>query len=267
MLVVIDDVQWLDRPSEAAIGFAVRRLEREPVGLLCAQRTTRPGAEPPLELDRARQPADFLPVGALSLGALHGMLRTRLGTSFSRQMLRRIETDSGGNPFIALEIARALARRGMTRAGAGALPVPDTLSGLVSERLGELPPAVLDAVRLVAVMPDAPFDQYLAAGRRAARWTRRYMQACLSRKAGGYGSPIRCWPRRWPRAIPPASLRELHGIAASVSDCPRSGPGTGHSAPPGLPPPWPRNSMTPRVQPPAGEPRRARPSCSSWLHR
>jgi predicted ATPase len=43
VLVVIDDVQWLDPPSEEAVGFAVRRLEHEAVGLLCAQRTSRPG--------------------------------------------------------------------------------------------------------------------------------------------------------------------------------------------------------------------------------
>ena len=34
----IDDVQWLDPPSEEAVEFAARRLEHEAVGLLCAQR-------------------------------------------------------------------------------------------------------------------------------------------------------------------------------------------------------------------------------------
>src|ERR1017187_7881960 len=38
VLVVVDDVQWLDAPTAAAVGFAVRRLEGERVGLLCAQR-------------------------------------------------------------------------------------------------------------------------------------------------------------------------------------------------------------------------------------
>jgi len=108
--------------------------------------------------------ADLLPVGGLSLGALHRMLRTRLGTSFSHQTLRRIETDSGGNPFIALEIGRALARRGITSAGPSALPVPDTLSGLVGERLRELPPAASAALQLVAVMPGAAVSRYLEAG-------------------------------------------------------------------------------------------------------
>lgn len=214
VLVVIDDVQWLDPPTEEAVGFAVRRLEHEAVGLLCAQRTSHPGEELPLELDRAVLSADLLPVGGLSLGALHRMLRTRLGTSFSHQTLRRIETDSGGNPFIALEIGRALARRGVTSAGASALPVPDTLSGLVGERLGELPPAVLDAVRLVAVMPDAPFGQYLAAGAGGAELDSAVLAGVLEPDGGRLRFSHPLLASAVAGSIPPASLRELHGIAA-----------------------------------------------------
>ena len=44
VLVVVDDVQWLDPPSETAVGYAVRRMAAEPVGLICAQRTDQPGS-------------------------------------------------------------------------------------------------------------------------------------------------------------------------------------------------------------------------------
>lgn len=237
VLVVIDDVQWLDPPSEEAVGFAVRRLEHEAVGLLCTQRTSHPGDGLPLELDRALLRADLLPVGGLSLGALHRMLRTRLGTSFSHQTLRRIEIDSGGNPFIALEIGRALARRGITSAGASALPVPDTLSGLVGERLGELPPAVLDAMRLVAVMPDAPFGQYLAAGAGGAELDAAVLAGVLEADEGRLRFSHPLLASAVAGSIPPASLRELHGIAARSVRLPeeqarhRALAATGRSAP------------------------------------
>src|SRR6202044_668060 len=123
------------------------------VGLLCAQRTTAPGAELPLELSRARRPADLLPVGGPSPGALHRLLRTRLDTSFSHSALRRIEAGSGGNPFIALEIGRAFVRRGGSVGPGSALPVPATLAELVAERLGALPAEVADALQYVAVLP------------------------------------------------------------------------------------------------------------------
>ena len=95
VLLVIDDVQWLDPASEAAVGYAIRRSDREPVGLLCAERAEGPQSGLPLELDHAQLPANLLPVGGLSIGALHRMLRAVLGTSFSHQTLRRIAAQSG----------------------------------------------------------------------------------------------------------------------------------------------------------------------------
>ena len=52
LVVAIDDVQWLDRPSAAVLGFAARRLADEPIALLIAQRTAS-AAPAPLDLDRA----------------------------------------------------------------------------------------------------------------------------------------------------------------------------------------------------------------------
>ena len=154
--------------------------------------------------------------------------------------MRRIETDSGGNPFIALEIGRALARRGITSAGASALPVPDTLSGLVGERLGELPPAVLDAVRLVAVMPDASFAQYLAAGAGGAELDTAVLAGVLEPDGGRLRFSHPLLASAVAGSIPPGSLRELHGIAARSVGCPRNRPGTGRWPPPGRPRRWPR---------------------------
>jgi hypothetical protein len=67
VLVVIDDLPWLDPPTSAALSFAIRRLTDEPVGLVCAQRTDQFG-KLPLDLEHAHLRADLLPVGGLSLG-------------------------------------------------------------------------------------------------------------------------------------------------------------------------------------------------------
>ena len=40
LVVAIDDVQWLDSASAAAIAFAARRLRDEPIGLLLARRSS-----------------------------------------------------------------------------------------------------------------------------------------------------------------------------------------------------------------------------------
>jgi AAA ATPase domain len=51
LLIAVDDVQWLDRPSARVLEFAVRRLAGHPVGFLLSLRT--PTDSPvPLGLDR-----------------------------------------------------------------------------------------------------------------------------------------------------------------------------------------------------------------------
>jgi DNA-binding CsgD family transcriptional regulator len=214
VLVVVDDVQWLDAATAAAVAFAARRLEHEPVGLLCAQRTSRPGEDLPLELGRARQQPKVVPVGALSLGALHRLLRTRLGTSFSHPALRRIEAASGGNAFISLEIGRALTRRDTGDARLASLPVPSTLAGLVGERLGELSTAVLSAVELVAVMPDAPVWSYQAAGVDGAELDSAVLAGVLETEAGRLRFTHPLLAATVTAGIPPLRLRVLHTTAA-----------------------------------------------------
>jgi DNA-binding CsgD family transcriptional regulator len=221
VLVVVDDVQWLDQPTVTAVGFAIRRLQDEAVGLVCAQRTDRPGAELPLELSRARVSPRLMPVGPLSIGALHRMLRTRLGISFSQPMLRRIEAESACNPFIALELGRALVRRGLSGAGLAKLPVPDTLTGLIDEHLGDLPPSVLEAVQVVAVMPDAP-PQYLAARATAAGLDAAVATGLLEQDGGRLRFSHPLFAMAVAARIAPARLRELHAVAAEVAQLPEA---------------------------------------------
>jgi DNA-binding CsgD family transcriptional regulator len=216
VLLLIDDVQWLDPASAAAVGFTIRRADSEAIGLLCAQRTEHPGADWPLELERAKLRADVLAVGGLSLGALHRLLRTRLGQSFSHPALRRIEAGSGGNPFIALEIGRALARRGVASSPTRQLPVPETLIELVSERLRTLAPEVIDAVQLVAVMPDAVLDDYLAAGADGAALDTAVLSGVLDYEAGRLRFAHPLLATAVADAIPPTRRRELHAAAASA---------------------------------------------------
>ncbi len=156
LLVAIDDVQWLDSASRGLLEFAVRRFEREAIALLLTRRGD-VDAQPPLGLARAFPDGRVTRVfiGPLSLGALQELLRTRLGLTFSRPTLRRLADESGGNPFYALEFARALTRHGLRIEPGEPLPVPDTLRGLVADRLAALPAETRDAL-LVAALASEP---------------------------------------------------------------------------------------------------------------
>ena len=90
-------------------------------------------------------------LGPLSVGALHRILRTQLGSAPRRPMLVRLHELAGGNPFYALEIARALQRRGDAAAGEE-LPLPARLQDLVAERLAALPGHSVEALQVTAAL-------------------------------------------------------------------------------------------------------------------
>jgi DNA-binding CsgD family transcriptional regulator/predicted negative regulator of RcsB-dependent stress response len=142
LVVAVDDVQWLDRPTELALAFAARRLRDEQVAFVVARRGDGDGTLP-LDLARVGPERSVveLAVGRLSLGAIHRLLRSRLETSIRRPVLRKIHETSGGNPFYAVELGRELVRRDdFELASEDPLPLPASLDALVRDRLARLSP-------------------------------------------------------------------------------------------------------------------------------
>jgi DNA-binding NarL/FixJ family response regulator len=138
VLVAVDDVQWLDPPTALVLEFVARRLAEEPVGLLVAERVAG-DAEAPLGLGRSDLEVGRVRLGPLSTGALHRVLRDRFGVTLTRPVLRRVHEASGGNPFYALELVRALQARGGRIQPGRPLPVPETLEAILRERFEALP--------------------------------------------------------------------------------------------------------------------------------
>ena len=151
VVVAIDDVQWLDDPSSAALSFAIRRLRQDSVRLLLTRRVTTDDLPLPLGLERWEGSLERLVVGPLSLGAVHRLLHDRLGVVLGRPMLRRVHETAGGNPFFALELGRALGRRGAGLVPGGAVPVPRSLEALVADRLADLPSRTGEALLCAAL--------------------------------------------------------------------------------------------------------------------
>lgn len=135
-LVAVDDVQWIDDASARSLGYALRRLRSANVAVLLARRVD--SDVRPLDLLQAER-VRTVTLGPLSVGALARVLHERLGTAYSRPTLQRLHETSGGNPFYALELARALGEPTRPLGPAAALPVPPTLHELVDNRLTALP--------------------------------------------------------------------------------------------------------------------------------
>src|SRR6185312_7986860 len=104
LVVAVDDVQWLDAPTEHVLAFALRRLADVPARALIACRGA--GGPAPLGLRDAVQ-VGVDPLPASELGAL---LQERLGLDLARPRLLELHRACGGNPLFALEIGRALER-------------------------------------------------------------------------------------------------------------------------------------------------------------
>lgn len=134
VVIAIDDAQWLDQSSKGVLAFAARRFNH-PLGLLLTERSDSDAGSAVTWL-RLPEPDGIarLRVGPLSLGGLHVLISERLGRSFPRPTMVRIAEISGGNPFFALELARAV-DVGSSNAHTG---LPDSLSELMRLRIGRL---------------------------------------------------------------------------------------------------------------------------------
>ncbi|HEX2587468.1 MAG TPA: AAA family ATPase, partial [Gaiellales bacterium] len=138
VLLVIDDVHWLDPASAAAIGYALRRLGDERCRLLASVRL---GHSAHL-LDRLRgtSPVVSLPLAGLSLEHTRAMLTEAVGHPLSSITAARIHALSEGNPLLSLELARA---QGDGRHDPVGVPVvPHKLDHLHAARVRALPARV-----------------------------------------------------------------------------------------------------------------------------
>ena len=153
VLVAVDDVHWLDPASAGALAFAMRRLREERIALLFALRTDE-GSILPLDVARVpfAQRVERITVGPLTFGALRHLLLSRTDVRLTRPLLRRIHDASGGNPFFALELARALARREAPPEPGEPMPVPADLRRLLADSIARLPPNTRDALLVAALL-------------------------------------------------------------------------------------------------------------------
>ncbi|MEV0170144.1 AAA family ATPase [Streptomyces sp. NPDC050803] len=166
VLVVADDLQWLDPASAELLGFAARRLGDTPVRMLCAARTQEQ------EYDRHLRaaPPDTLAVrlGPLSRTQVAALLDHRGYTGLPRSTVRDIHRTSGGNPLFALELGRALAENPTPPRPGEPLPVPTSLRALVLSRLEMLSPEARHTLLVASAGARPTLSLLHAAGRRDA---------------------------------------------------------------------------------------------------
>lgn len=133
MLMIIDDLQWLDRASATVLGFVARRLAASRIGFLAA---LRPGAESFFE--RVGLPLYELgPLDDQAANALVGSCFPELAP----RVRQRVVAEAQGNPLALLELPAMLsgAQRAAAEALPALLPLNRRLQGLFASRAADLP--------------------------------------------------------------------------------------------------------------------------------
>src|SRR6478609_6552687 len=92
VLVVVDDAQWLDDASAAALQFVARRIAMEPVALLWAAREN--AARP---FDTTDLPT--LRLAGLGLAGAAAVLAEQAGGDVSPEVAALLVANTGGNPL------------------------------------------------------------------------------------------------------------------------------------------------------------------------
>ena len=147
-VLVVDDVQWVDRPSAEVLAFALRRLGGVPVRVLAAERVG--SGEVPVGRGWLGADAVELRVGPLPDESLVPVVVDRAGGLVSRGVAVQICRLAAGNPFYALEIVDSMTRRGVRPQFGVPLPVPARLEELTRQRLAVLPGSARDTLRVAA---------------------------------------------------------------------------------------------------------------------
>lgn len=164
VLLVLDDAQWFDTASAAAIGYAHRRLANPAVRAVAAQRWPTGNGE----LPGPRLPAARLcptPVVELSVPPLPAADVADLLEAYGLpcRAASELYAASGGNPYLALALGGAFVHRPAELGHR--LPLPGRVRALLRQRINALAPEVRHTLVVAALATRATVPLLRAAGR------------------------------------------------------------------------------------------------------
>ncbi|MEV6595825.1 AAA family ATPase [Actinoplanes sp. NPDC051346] len=146
LLLVLDDLQWADRSTRQLLLYLLAGLGDVNLSVLAAVRSESLHGAHPLrrvlaELRRLRS-VRVLDLAPLDQDATAELVGAIAGTGLAAQDSDRVYKRSGGNPFVAEELARDLRD--------GRVELSDTLREIFLSRVDELPQHAHDVVHAVA---------------------------------------------------------------------------------------------------------------------
>jgi len=167
LVLIFEDIHWIDQISLDLLCFLIESLERVPVLLYCNARPTEGGVVPKiLELGKSNAPAAFHHIALSPLSHADSMALMDLLLSIAElpeELKQMIPDRAEGNPYYLEEIIRMLIDRGIIHRAEGrwemtpgadvrGLEVPGTLQGLIMARADGLPEGSRHALQCASVI-------------------------------------------------------------------------------------------------------------------
>ena len=142
MLVLLDDLQWADQPTQLLLDFLARRLPAGALAVVGSYRGVDPPPGPALAALAAR--TTVLPLTGLGLDAVSAMVADAVGHGRAAELAAGVHRRTGGNPFFVQQVSWLL------RSGQGGIP-PGVHEAL-ELRFAALPAPVAATLRAAAVV-------------------------------------------------------------------------------------------------------------------
>jgi DNA-binding CsgD family transcriptional regulator/tetratricopeptide (TPR) repeat protein len=154
LCLVVDDAQWVDRPSLRFLAFLLTRLEEIGATVLIA---TRAGSDCTLLATvKSDSATEVIPLAPLSARAVDDLIRTSLGRAPHPAFVAACMHATRGTPFLAVELIEALRGEQIeptgTAAGRVTVVGAQTLGRSLELRLSRLPESATKLARAVAIL-------------------------------------------------------------------------------------------------------------------
>lgn len=160
VLIVLDDLQWADRPTLLLLRHLARSPHNARVSIMGAYREVEQwseGFDPALAGLRRERLMVQLDVGGLPEAEAMELVRLRAGGTPSLAFVQALYRETEGNPFFIEEIVRHLTDAGVRSQDAGArdlerVGLPEDVRDVISRRLDRLAPGSIEWLRVAAVI-------------------------------------------------------------------------------------------------------------------
>lgn len=137
LMILLDDIQWLDGASASLLHYLIRVLRHQPIQIACTARSAELESNATiadvLTVLRREQQLQTLALQPLDREQTRDLIRSTgsvAPSAISLSLVNQVFIDSGGNPLFALELARFHGQRSASQ--------PHTLEALIGDRLQQL---------------------------------------------------------------------------------------------------------------------------------